>query len=153
MPLQIVHQDITKMTCDVIVDPTDRYFSGGGGTDLAIHTAAGPELREACDKLDPIDYGEAAVTDGFALPCSHIIHTFGPIWEGGEVCEGVLLRSCYINSLILAKKLGAESIAFPLISSGTFGFPKDQVLRIAITAISDFLSVLDEDMDIYGTSE
>lgn len=137
------------MCCDVIVDPTDACFSGSGGTDLAIHTAAGPALRAACDSLDPLDFGEAAATEGFDLPCAHVIHTFGPVWEGGEVCESVLLRSCYVNSLILAKKLGAQSVAFPLISSGTFGFPKDKVLRIAIDAIADFLDLIEEDMEIY----
>ena len=149
MPLQIVQQDITKIRCDVIVNPTDSIFSGSGGTDLAIHEAAGSELAQACAKLDALDYGEAAATPGFGLDCSFIIHTFGPVWEGGGSCESTLLRSCYLNALILAIKLNAESIAFPLISSGTFGFPKDRVLRIAMEAISDFLDLLEEDLDVY----
>lgn len=149
MPLQIINKDITTMACDAIVNPTDCLFSGGGGTDLAIHTVAGAELDEACAQLEPIDFGAVAVTGGFGLPCKYIIHTMGPIWEGGAQNETMLLRSCYVNALIKAKRLGAESIAFPLISSGTFGFPKDKVLRIAIDAISDFLFTVDSEIEVF----
>ncbi len=149
MPLQIIHRDITTMQCDAIVNPTDRCFSGRGGTDLAIHTAAGKALVDACAELSALDFGEVAVTRGFGLPCKYIIHTMGPVWTGGEQNETVLLRSCYVNALIKAKRLGAKSIAFPLISSGTFGFPKDRVLRIAIDAISDFLFTVDSELDVF----
>jgi len=149
MPLQIVHEDITKMSCDVIVNPTDCFYSGGGGTDYAIHKAAGKELAGKCRTLEPLDFGETEVTPGYGLKCKYIIHTMGPIWQGGDVSEPVLLRSCYLNALIKAKRLGLQSIAFPLISSGAFGFPKDKVLRIAIDAISDFLLSVDSEIDVY----
>jgi len=102
MPLQIIHQDITKIECDAIVNPIDSYFSGRGGTDRAIHTAAGIEIDVACRELDPINFGEIAVTNGYALPCRYVIHTMGPIWHGGNDNEAMLLRSCYVNSLIKA---------------------------------------------------
>ncbi|MDO4815617.1 MAG: macro domain-containing protein [Bacillota bacterium] len=146
MPLQIIHKDITTMDCDAIVNPTDSYFSGGGGTDRAIHTGAGPGLSAECERLEPLSFGEVAVTGGYKLPCRYIIHTMGPVWNGGYNCESVLLRSCYMNALFKASELGAKSIAFPLISSGTFGFPKDKVLRIAIDAISDYISNTDKEI-------
>lgn len=149
MPIQIIHQDITKVTCDVIVNPTDRFFSGSGGADRDIHRAAGSELEGALAVLDPISVGDVAVTPGFRLPCKYIFHTTGPVWRDGTRNERTLLRACYLNALIKAKRLGAESIAFPLISSGTFGFPKDRVLRIAIEAIGDFLWTLDSEMLVY----
>ena len=96
MPLQIIHRDITTMDCDAIVNPTDNCFSGSGGTDYAIHTAAGLGLRYECDRLEPLSFGEVAVTGGYKLPCRYIIHTMGPVWTGGQRCESVLLRSCYI---------------------------------------------------------
>ena len=148
MPLQIIHRDITTMDCDAIVNPTDNCFSGSGGTDHAIHTAAGLGLRYECDRLEPLSFGEVAVTGGYKLPCRYIIHTMGPVWQGGQCCESVLLRSCYMNALFKASELGAKSIAFPLISSGTFGFPKEKVLRIAIDAISDYIKSSDKEIDV-----
>ena len=149
MPLQIVHQDITKMNCDAIVNPTDRYYSGGGGADLAIHRAAGPQMEEACRHLKAAECGSVEVTPGFDLAAKYVIHTVGPVWEGGTDNEPVLLRSCYMNALIQAKLLGCESIAFPLIASGTFGFPKNRVLRIAADTVRDFLFAQDSDMDVF----
>lgn len=146
MPLEIIHRDITTMACDAIVNPTDCLFSGSGGTDYAIHTAAGLGLRYECDELEPLSFGEVAVTGGYKLPCKYIIHTMGPVWTGGERCESVLLRSCYMNALFKASELGVKSIAFPLISSGTFNFPKDKVLRIAIDAISDYIANTDKEI-------
>lgn len=146
MPLQIIHKDITTMVCDAIVNPTDNCFSGSGGTDYAIHTAAGLGLRFECDRLEPLSFGEVAVTGGYNLPCKYIIHSMGPVWTGGQRSESVLLRSCYMNALFKASELGAKSIAFPLISSGTFGFPRDKVLRIAIDAISDYISNTDKEI-------
>lgn len=141
MPINIVHQDITKIRCDAIVDPTNPFFSAGGGADLAIHLAAGKELDEECEKLDRLHTGTAVVTKAYALPCKHIIHTVGPVWHGGNHNEAALLRSCYLNSLILAYEIGAKTIAMPLISAGTFHFPKRDVLKIALTAIEQFLQI------------
>lgn len=147
MPYEIIRQDITKMQVDAIVNPTDYLYSGSGGTDARIHFSAGPELRTACDALPLLKEGEVAVTDGFRLPCKHIIHTFGPIWQGGLFDERKKLASCYRNALQAACEHGCESIAFPLISSGTFGFPKDQVLRIALDTITDYL--MSHDIMVY----
>lgn len=149
MPLQIVHQDITKIKCDAIVDPTDWGYSGSGGADRAIHTTAGAELDRECAGLLPLATGDVAVTGGYKLPCRYVIHTVGPVWKGGAEDEAILLRSCYLNALVKAKALGVESIAFPLISSGTFGFPKDRVMKIALSAISDFLALSDTEPDVY----
>lgn len=147
MPYDIIRQDITKMKVDAIVNPTDYMFSGSGGTDAHIHQAAGPELRKACDALPFLEEGEVAVTEGFDLPCRYIIHTFGPVWQGGLFDERRKLAACYRNSLQTAYDRGCESIAFPLISSGTFGFPKDQVLRIALDTIMSFL--MSRDMTVF----
>ncbi len=147
MPYEIIRQDITKMKVDAIVNPTDYMFSGSGGTDARIHFAAGPELRAACDALQLLKESEVAVTEGFRLPCKYIIHTFGPVWQGGMLDERKKLASCYRNALETANELGCKSIAFPLIASGTFGFPKDQVLRIALDTITNFL--MSHDMMVY----
>ena len=147
MPYEIIRQDITKMEVDAIVDPTDYMFSGGGGTDRDIHRAAGPGLREACDALPFLEEGEVAVTEGFGLPCRYIIHAYGPRWRGGLFEERKKLVSCYKNALQAAVEHGCESIAFPLISSGTFGFPKDKVLRIALDTVASFL--MSHDLVVY----
>lgn len=136
------------MFVDAIVNPTDRNYSGSGGVDYQIHHAAGSELRAECDKLPKLQTGSVAVTKGYHLPCKYVIHTVGPSWKGGKFGEATLLRSCYLNALLQAKKLGISSIAFPLISSGTFGFPKDQVLKIAIDAFRDFEESISDDMEI-----
>lgn len=146
MPFQIIHQDITKIRCDAIVNPTDGLYTGSGGTDLTIHTAAGRELDMECENMPALKVADVAVTGAYRLPCRFIVHTVGPIWIDGRHNEENLLRACYINSLVQARKLGAESIAMPLISAGTFGFPKDKVLKIALDAISDFLTFTDADM-------
>ena len=140
MPLHIIRQDITKMDCDAIVNPTNIYLTPDGGTDLAIHTAAGPELLKYCKKqMGMVQVGGAKISPAFNLPCKHVIHTVGPVWKGGNNNEKDKLISCYKESLELAAINGCSSIAFPLISSGTYGYPKDQVLKIAIDVISDFL--------------
>lgn len=139
MPLKIIRQDITKIECDAIVNPTDPLYSHGGGVDAAIHEAAGDKLYEACLKCGRILAGEAKITPSFDLPSRFVIHTVGPIWQGGTHGEELTLRSCYASSLELALERGCESVAFPLISSGTFSFPKDRVLKIAVDVISDFL--------------
>lgn len=149
MPFQIIHQDITQTNCDAIVNPTDEWLSGSGGTDLAIHRAAGPELDSVCTRIDMLGTGEIAVTSGYRLKNKYIFHTVGPIWTGGAENEDVLLRSCYLNALLKADELGLSSIAFPLISSGAYGFPKAAVMRIAIDAISDFLFSAESEMQVF----
>ncbi len=139
MPLKIIRQDITKIKCDAIVNPTDPYYSHGGGVDAALHEAAGTELYHACTAKGVLSVGHATVTPAFALPCKYVIHTVGPVWMGGRVGEEALLRSCYLECLDLALKNNCRSVAFPLIASGTFGFPKDRVLRIAMDVIGAFL--------------
>lgn len=139
MPLQIIRQDITKIECDAIVNPTNEYLLPGGSTDAAIHEAAGGELFDACQKVGCLNVGEVAITPGFNLPAKYVIHTVGPWWDGGNSGEREFLESCYKKSLLLAKENGCESIAFPLISSGTYEYPKDKVLKVAIDTIGEFL--------------
>jgi len=139
MPLQIIRQDITKIKCDAIINPTNPELIPGGGTDEAIHTAAGPKLAEACEKLDGCELGQAVITPAFDLPCKYVIHTVGPVWKDGTYGEKALLESCYTKSLQLAKKYKCKTVAFPLISSGTYGYPKDRVLKIAMETIGAFL--------------
>ena len=139
MPLQIIRQDITKIQCDAIVNPTNEALRPDGGTDAAIHAAAGPALYAACQEIGHLAVGQVAITPAFRLPCNYVIHTVSPIWDGGSCGERALLESCYRNALSLALQKGCKSIAFPLISAGLYDFPKDQVLKIAIATISDFL--------------
>ena len=139
MPLKIIRQDITKIMCDAIVDPTDKHYSHGGGTDAAIHEAAGEELYAACLAQGALAPGGAVITPAFRLPCRYVIHTVGPYWMGGACGEESLLRSCYRSVLQLSAEHRCESVAIPLISSGTFGFPKDRVLKIALDEVSAFL--------------
>ena len=148
MPFEIVHSDITKIQTDAIVNPTDSCFSGSGGTDYAIHKAAGPRLGQACRGLEMLRQSEIMVTEGYDLSCRYVFHIMGPIWFGGRKNEAALLRACYLNALLKAGEMGLSSIAFPLISSGTFGFPKDQVLSIATTAIRDYLTVTDGELRV-----
>ena len=140
MPLNIINGDITKVEADVIVNAANTELLEGDGVCGVIFRAAGnAKLQEACNKVAPIRTGEAVITDGFALS-KHIIHTAGPVYCDGEHGEEALLRSCYINSLNLAKAQGCQSIAFPLISSGIYGYPYDEALSVAKNAITDWLS-------------
>jgi len=135
------------MQVDVIVNAANTELMMGGGVCGAIFWAAGADqLQDACDKLAPIKTGEAVITEGFSLPAKYVIHTAGPVYCGGGMGEEALLRSCYLNSLELARSSGCESIAFPLISSGIYGYPKDEALSVATDVIGGWLS--DNDMDV-----
>ena len=147
MPLQIIRQDITKMKVDAIVNTTNEEMVGYSGVDLAVHTAAGPMLEEECRKIRPLGLGCAKITGAYNLDAKYIIHTSGPVWHGGLVGESIILKSCYIESLKLAVANGCESVAFPLISAGAYGYPKDQVLKFAIQVITEFL--FEHELNVY----
>ena len=147
MPLQIVRQDITKMKVDAIVNTTNEEMVGYSGVDLAVHKAAGKGLDDECLTLAPLGLGEAKISGGYNLPSKYVIHTSGPVWHGGLLGESIILRSCYTESLKLAVEHGCETVAFPLISSGAYGYPKEEVLKFAIQTVTDFL--LEHELNVY----
>lgn len=147
MPFTIVRNDITRMAVDAVVNSAAPHLLGGGGADGEIHRVAGPELAQACRKLGGCKPGQVKLTEGYGLPCRYVIHTVGPVWMGGFFGEEETLRSCYRNALQLAREMELETVAFPLIASGIFAYPRDMALRIAMDEIQQF--VLENDLMVY----
>ena len=147
--LEIIQGDITKQDVDAIVNAANSTLWGGGGVDGAIHREAGPELLEECRKLGGCAKGDAKITRGYRLPARNVIHTVGPVWEGGGAGEADLLASCYRRSLEVAAAYGLRSIAFPAISTGVYGFPSERAAPIAVRTVHDNLGLGDFETVIF----
>ncbi len=145
--IEVVQADITTLGVDAIVNAANSSLAGGGGVDGAIHRAAGPELAAAAARLGPCPAGEAVLTPGFRLPARFVIHAVGPVWRGGGHGEDELLASCHRRAVELAAALGCASVAFPAISTGIYGFPKEAATRIAVQTVRDDLAA-HEDLDV-----
>ena len=147
--ISITEGDLTHLEVDAIVNAANKTLLGGGGVDGAIHRAAGPGLLEECKTLGGCETGQSKLTRGYELPAKHVIHTVGPVWQGGNQGEADLLANCYRNSILLALENKLASVAFPAISTGIFGYPEDQAAKIAVSTIRDLTGEVPRMPQIY----